>query len=141
TSVAGPADAPDTSASMSPTTRLAAMLKDALAANTIGGKPADNESRYRAAEEEVRQAQANWARIGPVADEIRRRLVDRFQAAIRRIHNQIGPARRDARPDNRAPKFDRPRGPKPEPRPEARSEDRKESAAPEGQRDRQEVGS
>ena len=114
------------------------MLKDALAANTIGGKPADNENRYRAAEEEVRQAQANWSRIGPVADEIRRPLVDRFQAAIRRIHNQIGPARpRDARPDNRGPKFDRPRGPRPEGRPEGR----KESTAPESQRDRQEVGS
>jgi hypothetical protein len=140
TSIAGPAGAQDASAaaSMSPTTRLAAMLKDALAANTIGGKPADNENRYRAAEEEVRQAQANWSRIGPVADEIRRPLVDRFQAAIRRIHNQIGPARpRDARPDNRGPKFDRPRGPRPEGRPEGR----KESPAPESQRDRQEVGS
>ena len=139
TSIAGPAGAPDASAaSMSPTTRLAAMLKDALAANTIGGKPADNENRYRAAEEEVRQAQANWSRIGPVADEIRRPLVDRFQAAIRRIHNQIGPARpRDARPDNRGPKFDRPHGP----RPDGRSEGRKESTAPESQRDRQEVGS
>jgi hypothetical protein len=139
TSIAGPAGAPDASvSSMSPTTRLAAMLKDALAANTIGGKPTDNESRYRAAEEEVRQAQANWSRIGPVADEIRRPLVDRFQAAIRRIHNQIGPTRgRDTRPDNRGPNFDRPRGP----RAEGRSEGRTESTAPEGQRDRQEVGS
>jgi hypothetical protein len=135
TSIAGPADAPDASlASMSPTTKLAAMLKDALAANTIGGKPADNESRYRAADEEVRQAQASWSRIGPVADEIRRPLVDRFQAAIRRIHSQIGSARgRDTRPENRGQKFERPRGPRPE--------GREETAAPEAQRDRQEVGS
>jgi len=106
-SIAGPPEAQD--ASVSPTTRLAAMLKDALAANTIGGK-ADNESRYRAADEEVRQAQANWSRIGPVPDELRRALVDRFQSAIRRVHNQTGllrsDARRDQRPDNRGPRPD-----------------------------------
>jgi hypothetical protein len=132
-SIAGAPDAPD--ASQSPTTRLAAMLKDALAANTIGGK-VDNESRYRAADEEVRQAQTNWSRIGPVPDEVRRPLVDRFQAAVRRIHNQTGllrsDARREQRPDNR-PRFDRPNGP--------RNDTRKDGGAPEGQRDRQEVGS
>jgi hypothetical protein len=41
-------------AESSPTTRLAAMLKEALAANTIGGKP-DDDSRLRAAQEELRQ--------------------------------------------------------------------------------------
>ena len=51
-------------AALSPTTRLAAMLKEALAANTIGGK-VDDDSRFRAAAEEVRQAQAAWSRIGP----------------------------------------------------------------------------
>jgi hypothetical protein len=71
-------------ASLSPSTRLAAMLKEALAANTIGGK-ADVESRKRSAQEDVRQAQASWSRIGPVADEARRALADRFQRAIRRI--------------------------------------------------------
>ena len=43
------------------------MLKEALAANTIGGK-VDEESRLRAATEEARQAQASWARIGPVPE-------------------------------------------------------------------------
>src|SRR5262249_37426199 len=62
---------------VSPTTRLAAMLKEALAANTIGGK-ADHDSRLRAAAEEVRQAQASWSRIGPVPDDVRRALVERF---------------------------------------------------------------
>ncbi len=52
-------------AAMSPTVRLAAMLKEALAANTIGGR-ADEDSRARAAAEELRQAQASWSRIGPV---------------------------------------------------------------------------
>src|SRR5205823_6007701 len=51
-SVAGPAsDAAE--ASLSPTTRLAAMLKEALAANTIGGK-VDDDHRLRAAADEVR---------------------------------------------------------------------------------------
>jgi hypothetical protein len=81
-SVGGPAAAAD--AALSPTTRLAAMLKEALAANTIGGK-ADDDSRLRAASEEVRQAQATLSRIGPVPDQVRRALADRFQRATRRI--------------------------------------------------------
>jgi hypothetical protein len=71
-------------AALSPTTRLAAMLKEALAANTIGGK-ADDDSRLRAATDEVRQAQAALSRIGPVPDQVRRALADRFQRATRRI--------------------------------------------------------
>jgi hypothetical protein len=69
---------------LSPTTRLAAMLKEALAANTIGGK-VDVESRRRAAQEDVRHAQASWSRIGPVADDARRALAERFQRAVRSI--------------------------------------------------------
>jgi Domain of Unknown Function (DUF349) len=71
-------------AQVSPTTRLAAMLKEALAANTIGGK-VDLESRRRALNEDVRQAQASWSRVGPVADDVRSALADRFQRAIKRI--------------------------------------------------------
>jgi hypothetical protein len=81
-SLAGPGTGAD--AAISPTTRLAAMLKEALAANTIGGK-VDDDSRFRAANDEVRQAQANWSRIGPVPEDARRALADRFQRAIRRI--------------------------------------------------------
>jgi uncharacterized protein DUF349 len=84
-SLAGPAPADE---SASPTTRLAAMLKEALAANTIGGK-ADMDSRFRAATEEVRHAQANWSRIGPVPDDTRRALADRFQRAIKRIGERV----------------------------------------------------
>jgi hypothetical protein len=79
-SLKGPADKPE----LSPTEKLANMLKEALAANTIGGK-VDVESRRRAAQEDVRQAQANWSRVGPVPDEVRRDLADRFQRAIRQI--------------------------------------------------------
>jgi len=60
------------------------MLKEALAANTIGGK-VDEESRLRAAAEEVRQAQASFSRVGLVPDDARRALADRLQRAIRRI--------------------------------------------------------
>ncbi|PWT83036.1 MAG: hypothetical protein C5B57_07625 [Blastocatellia bacterium] len=70
--------------SLSPTTKLAAMLKDALAANTIGGK-VDEEARLRGAQDEVRQAQAGWSRIGPVPEPVRRALVERFNRASRRI--------------------------------------------------------
>jgi hypothetical protein len=73
----------DTTA-LSPSNRLASMLKEALAANTIGGK-VDVESRRRAVQEDIRQAQASWSRVGPVADEARRALAERFQRAIKRI--------------------------------------------------------
>lgn len=71
-------------AESSPTSRLAAMLKEALAANTIGGKP-DDDSRLRAAQEELRQAQAQFSRLGHVPDDARRQLNDRFQRAARKI--------------------------------------------------------
>jgi hypothetical protein len=90
TSVAGPLAAAD--AALSPTTRLAAMLKEALASNTIGGK-VDDDSRLRAAVEDVRQAQASWSRIGPVAESTGRALTDRFQRACRRIMERIEPRR------------------------------------------------
>ncbi|HYM25093.1 MAG TPA: DUF349 domain-containing protein [Vicinamibacterales bacterium] len=86
-SLAGPGARVDES--LSPTTRLATMLRDALAANTIGGK-VDDDQRLRAAADEVRQAQATWSRIGPVPDDTRRALADRFQRAIRRISDRSG---------------------------------------------------
>jgi hypothetical protein len=89
-SVAGPAASLGDEA-LSPTTRLAAMLKDALASNTIGGK-VDDDSRFRAAVEDVRQAQAAWSRIGPVPEDARRPLADRFQKAIRFISEKAAGA-------------------------------------------------
>ncbi len=73
---------------VSPTTRLAAMLKEALAANTIGGR-ADDDSRFRAAQDELRQAQSAFTRIGVVPDEARKALSDRFQRAVRRISDRL----------------------------------------------------
>jgi hypothetical protein len=86
--LAGPAAA-DSDKALTPATRLAAMLKEALAANTIGGK-VDEESRWRAAQEDVRQAQASWSRIGAVSEPARRQLADRFQRACRRVLEQPG---------------------------------------------------
>jgi hypothetical protein len=78
-------------AAVSPTLRLAAMLKEALAANTIGGK-VDDDSRWRAALDEVRQAQEAWSRIGLVPSEVRGPLADRFQRAIKRVSDRAGRA-------------------------------------------------
>jgi hypothetical protein len=84
-SLSGPA----ATESLSPTDRLAAMLKEALAANTIGGK-AEDDSRWRAAAEDVRQAQASWSRLGLVSDDTRRKLTDRFQRAVRAVTTKAG---------------------------------------------------
>jgi hypothetical protein len=81
-SLGGPADRTD--AALPPTTRLAVMLKEALAANTIGGR-VDDDARWRAAADEVRQAQTAWSRVGPVPDAVRRPLADRFQRASRQV--------------------------------------------------------
>ena len=82
-SLGGPASA-DADNALTPATRLAAMLKEALAANTIGGK-VDEENRWRAAQEDVRQAQASWSRIGAVPEPARRAFSDRFQRACRLV--------------------------------------------------------
>jgi hypothetical protein len=103
-SVAGVSSAGPADAALSPTTRLAAMLKEALASNTIGGV-VDDRSRKTAAIEEVRQAQAAWSRIGPLPDAIRVPLSERFQRAARLIMEKAGPgAARAERPDTRAPR-------------------------------------
>ena len=100
TSVAGTAPVAADEA-LSPTTKLAAMLKEALAANTIGGKVEDD-SRLRAAAEEVRQAQAAWSRIGMVPDDLRRQLSDRFHRAIRRINERVSATMKTAEAGVRA---------------------------------------
>jgi hypothetical protein len=73
---------------MSPTERLAQQLRERLASNTIkGGRNAaeEDESRWRAAEQEVRNAQAQWLRLGPLPADIAGPLNDRFQRACRRF--------------------------------------------------------
>ena len=66
---------------------LADMLREALAANTIGGR-AGEESKWRTMADEVRQAQASWARLVPVPGETGRQLGDRFHRACNRFFEQ-----------------------------------------------------
>jgi hypothetical protein len=75
---------------LSPTERLAQQLRERLATNTItGGRSAENEeARWRAAEQDVRSAQAQWTRLGPVPAETAGPLNERFQRACRRFYDQ-----------------------------------------------------
>lgn len=77
-------------AALSPAELLAQQWRERLAANTILGSrsgPTD-ESRWRAAEQEVRTAQAQWMRLGPVPPEVAGPLNERFQRACRRFYDQ-----------------------------------------------------
>jgi hypothetical protein len=82
---------PGVDPSAAPASQLAAMLKEALAANTIGGK-ADGESKWRAALEEIRQAQASLGRVGTLPDDVRRDLGGRFTRACRTITDHAAKA-------------------------------------------------
>jgi hypothetical protein len=75
------------SVQLSPAAILAAQLREALAANTIGGR-ADDEGRWRNAAEEVKKAQAAWRRVGPVPGASGLELQERFQRACQRFFRQ-----------------------------------------------------
>jgi hypothetical protein len=66
---------------------LAEMLREALAANTIGGR-AGEESKWKAMAEDVRQAQSAWSRLGPVPGDAGRQLTERFHKACNRFFDQ-----------------------------------------------------
>jgi hypothetical protein len=75
-------------ANLSPTELLAQQLRERLAANTMAGgnRAADSEeSRWRASEQEVRSAQAQWMRLGPVPPNVAGPLNERFQRACRKF--------------------------------------------------------
>ena len=75
---------------LSPTELLAEKWRDRLAANTIAGGRAAEESeelRWRNAEQEVRSAQSQWTRLGPVPPEVAGPLNERFQRACRRFYD------------------------------------------------------
>ena len=67
---------------------LATMLREALAANTIGGRAGD-ETKWRTMAEEVRQAQSSFARLVPVPGDTGRELADRFHKACNRFFDQF----------------------------------------------------
>ncbi|HEY1302122.1 MAG TPA: DUF349 domain-containing protein [Vicinamibacterales bacterium] len=79
-------------ASLSPAEMLAQQWRERLAANTISGgaaRSAENEgARWRALEQEVRNAQAQWMRLGPVPPEVAGPLNERFQRACRKFYDQ-----------------------------------------------------
>jgi hypothetical protein len=85
---------------------LADMLREALAANTIGGR-AGEESKWRAMAEEVRQAQSSWSRLGPVPGDAGRQLTERFHRACNKFFEQY---RRKVPPQQQAQRGGRPVG-------------------------------
>jgi hypothetical protein len=82
-------DRPNAQAQLSPAERLAQQWRERLAANTMtGGKSTETEeTRWRAAEQEIRNAQAQWTRFGPMPAEIAAPLNERFQRACRRFYD------------------------------------------------------
>ena len=74
-------------APLSPAEQLAQQWRERLAANTMGRSTESEESRWRATEQEIRQAQAQWARLGPVPAEVAAPLNERFQRAVRRFYD------------------------------------------------------
>ncbi len=85
-----PAPAAKAAVALSPAELLAQQWRERLAANTItGGRSAELEdSRWRAAEQEVRNAQAQWMRLGPVPADIAGPMNERFQRALRKFYDQ-----------------------------------------------------
>ncbi|HEX5108419.1 MAG TPA: DUF349 domain-containing protein [Vicinamibacterales bacterium] len=74
-------------ADLSPAELLAQQWRERLAANTMGGRSVENEeTRWRAAEQEVRTAQAQWARLGPVPADVAGPMNERFQRAVRKFY-------------------------------------------------------
>ncbi|MEY4093279.1 MAG: hypothetical protein RLZZ53_478 [Acidobacteriota bacterium] len=82
-----PTEAAEPVKNLSPAELLARQWREALAANTMGAGAARQaeDARQRAAEQEVRSAQAAWARMGPLAPEQRKPLQDRFDRAVRKF--------------------------------------------------------
>ena len=75
---------------LSPAEVLAQKWRERLAANTMsGGKVAEtDDTKWRVAEQEIRAAQHQWARFGPVPPEVAGPLQERFTRACRRFYDQ-----------------------------------------------------
>jgi hypothetical protein len=76
--------APAGAATATSAEELAARLRDALAANTMGGRGAA-EARWHSAATDVEAAQSAWRRLGPIPGPEGRTLLDRFDGACRRF--------------------------------------------------------
>ena len=83
-------------APVSPAEMLAQRWRERLAANTMAGGQAvahAEENRWREAEQEVRNAQSQWTRLGPVPADVAGPLNERFQRACRKFYDQRGSRR------------------------------------------------
>ncbi len=81
------------SADESPAALLARQLREALATNTIAGRP-DETAKWKAASEQIRAAQTAWKKIGPAPEPVSRPLAVRFQRACTRVAEKIDQHRR-----------------------------------------------
>ena len=70
--------------------QLADQLRERLAANTIGGR-ADDETKWKTHEYDVRAAQDAWQRVGYVPDSVAAPLAARFQRAVQRFYGEKKP--------------------------------------------------
>jgi len=82
-----PTESAEPAKNLSPAELLARQWREALAANTMGAGSARQaeDARQRAAEQEVRSAQAAWARLGPLSPDQRKPLQERFDRAVRKF--------------------------------------------------------
>jgi hypothetical protein len=82
-----PAESAEPAKNLSPAELLARQWREALAANTMGAGSARQaeDARQRAAEQEVRSAQAAWNRLGPLPADERKPLQERFDRAVRKF--------------------------------------------------------
>jgi Domain of Unknown Function (DUF349) len=82
-----PSESAEPAKNLSPAELLARQWREALAANTMGAGASRQaeDARQRAAEQEVRSAQAAWARLGPLAPDQRKPLQDRFDRVVRKF--------------------------------------------------------
>jgi hypothetical protein len=77
-------------AAASPMAVLATQLREALAANTIGGR-VDEDAKWKSSEYEIRAAQEAWQKVGYVPDHVAAPLAARFQRAVHRFYGDRRP--------------------------------------------------
>jgi len=78
------ADVREDAPGLSPTEALAAKLRTALASNAMGGRASDD-AKWRGATEAVKDAQAAWDRLSPIAGAAAHPLEHRFREACRKV--------------------------------------------------------
>jgi hypothetical protein len=87
---------------LSHTELLAAKLRSALASNAMGGR-ANEETKWRAAADTVKDAQAAWQRLAPTRSPLVDALTVRFREACRRVNERARRSSSAAPRERRAP--------------------------------------